>query len=624
MKSAFVRSFSFRNFLLAWSLVLTISPFGGAIAQSPPVTGWPHLKYAIYFTSTDVDSLLADPNQFKKTMEYFAPVKPVHVYLEGAGRGEINVALLKRTAERFREMGIRVSGAMVPTGQRGPSVYNNLRDMAALEKRMRSLAQVFDDIILDDWLFTTATDAKSVEDRGSRSWADYRTKLIVEQAKKHIIDPAKEVNPKIKVIIKYPNWYEGHRDNGYDVYLEDQLFDKMAVGIETRNRMVHDQHIPIYSGYIFQRWWPGVDPGKWVGSWLDNYDMKGDANDYNAQIWQAVLAQTPEVILWCAGQLYSTNPSSDVYPPFVDQLPKFDKVAGLIKGTPRGVPIYLPYGSTGEYNIFGYLGMAGIPQTPVSKFPTEGKNAIFTLHSSSESSTGPDTMLAEKMLDRLRSGKDVFMTWGLWRKLRNTEFKNTLNLVDAGGSVTSDQFRIRQGWFRQDMVKGNKPITFTRIETTTWPYVRDVAVDRDDYDYGVLLHVQYLSGNIYVLNMPDNSYDLLRLPAQALNTIRRAFDQELGVELDGPGGVGMYLYGGDSTETHPTPAQYVLYNMSDEEAPMTLRFIRKAATSGWKELVSGDELHAKQDTTFARFGGPKITDISISVKPFQIAIIQAP
>src|SRR5271169_2009167 len=131
MKSAFVRCLSFRNFLLACNLVLTIASFDRAIAQSPPGTGWPHIKYAIYFTSTDVDSLLADPNQFKKTMEYFAPVKPVHVYLEGTGRGEINVALLKRTAERFREMGIRVSGAMVPTGQRGPSVYNNPRDMAA-------------------------------------------------------------------------------------------------------------------------------------------------------------------------------------------------------------------------------------------------------------------------------------------------------------------------------------------------------------------------------------------------------------------------------------------------------------------------------------------------------------
>lgn len=52
--------------------------------------------------------------------------------------------------------------------------------------------------------------------------------------------------------------------------------------------------------------------------------MKGDAKDYIAQVWQAIFAQSPEIILWCAGQLYRTNPSSDVYPDFIKMLPEFD------------------------------------------------------------------------------------------------------------------------------------------------------------------------------------------------------------------------------------------------------------------------------------------------------------
>jgi hypothetical protein len=491
-----------------------------------------------------------------------------------------------------------------------------MKDMAALEKRMRSLAQIFDDIILDDWLFTTAVDAKSVEDRGTQSWADYRTKLILTQSKKYIIDPAKEVNPNVQITIKYPNWYEGHRDNGYDVYYETRLFDHMAVGIETRNRMVHDQHIPIYSGYVFQKWWPSVEPKKWVGSWLDNYDMKGDSNDYIAQVWQAVLAQTPEIILWCGGQLYPTNPSSDVYRHFVKMLPEFDRVAGMIKGESRGIPMYLPYGSTGEYNIFAYLGMAGIPIAPVAQFPIESKNAIFTLNSISEGSLKPDTLFAQKLLGRLRDGKDVFMTWGLWKKLRNTEFKNTLNLIPGTeGSVTSDQFRLREGWWRQEMIKSEKPFTFPKIATTTWPYVRDVAVERDDYDYGVLFHVRYLQGNIYILNMPDNSYDLLRLPAKALNIIRRAFNDDLKVELNGPGGVGFYLFDNN---------HYVLYNMSDETASMKLRSIQKMSKGPWKELVRGENLSVTLDTMYVRFGAPVITDVPITIKPFEIAVVQVP
>jgi len=290
-------------------------------------------------------------------------------------------------------------------------------------------------------------------------------------------------------------------------------------------------------------------------------------------------------------------------------LQEFDHVAGLLNSPARGVPIYLPYGSTGEYNVFGYLGMAGIPLTPVAQFPAESQNAIFTLHSLR------DPKLADQMLARLRDGKDLFMTWKLWKQLQNSEFKNTLNLVDQGGSVASDQFRLRQGWFQQELVKTNRAFTFPRIETTTWPYVRDVAVVRDDYDFGVLLDVQYLKGKIYILNMPENSYDLLHLPAQALNMIRRAFAKELGVELDGPGGVGMYLFG---------EKQYVLYNMSDETAPMTLTFGRKVPTSGWRELVSNKELSAKQDTSFVRFGGPTISTVSLGLKPFEIAVVQAP
>lgn len=322
--------------------------------NSATVTRWQHLKYAIFFTSGDVERLLANSTQFQKTMDYFGPVKPERVYLDGAGRnGKVNVPLLQKIAGRFHALGIEADGAMVPTSPRfGPSTYNNPEDLASLKERMQGLAKVFDKIILDDWLFTNAADPKSVADRGKMSWSEYRTKLLLQQSKKYIIDPAKEVNPKVEIIIKYPNWYEGFGENGYDVYHETHQFDKMAVGIETRDPENQHQHIPIYSGYIFQEWYSSVDPSKWVGAWLDNYDMSGEYNDYNAQVWQAVFAKSPEIILWCAGQLWPTNPSSDVYPHFTAMLSEFDRVAGMLNGAARGVPIYLPYRTQRVNTIF--------------------------------------------------------------------------------------------------------------------------------------------------------------------------------------------------------------------------------------------------------------------------------
>ncbi len=587
--------------------------------QTDNAHGWSHLKYAIFFTSYDVQNLLADPAQFKKTMEYFAPIKPQRVYIDGVGRdGKVDVPLLKQIADRFRAMGIQPEGAMVPTSLRGgPSVYNNPEDLAQLKERMHGLAQVFNKIILDDWLFTNGTDPKSVADRGNMTWAEYRTKLLLEQSKKYIIDPAKEVNPKVQVIIKFPNWYEGFGENGYDVKDEVKQFDKMAIGIETRVPETQHQHIPIYTGYFLQKWESSADPSKWVGSWLDNYKMAGQSDDYNAQVWQAVLARTPEVILWCAGQLWPTNPSSNVYPDFVSQLPEFNRVAGLLKGEARGVPTYMPFGSRGEYNIAGYLGMAGIPLDPVTTFPTESQNAIFCLNSAQ------DPNLASELIARLNAGKDIFITYGLWKKLaaEGSEFKNVLSLLPYSGQVSSPRFGLMEG-FGEKLVQADRSFTFPGIEPTTWPETRDVTLSREDYDFAVLMRIPYLNGTIYILNMPSDSYDLLELPTEVLNAIRQPFAKELGVQLDGAGHVGMYLFGKD---------QYVLYNMSSRIEPVSLKFMKAVPESGWKELVRGEQVKVNVDSTFARFHGgsprfhgPVISNVSLTLQPYEITIVQAP
>lgn len=595
---------------------LTVLLFGAvpALAQSTAgnSNGWAHLKYSIFFTSYDVHQLLADPAEFKKTMDYFAPIKPERVYIDGVGHdGKVDVPLMKEIAARFRAMGIQPDGAMVPTSiHGGTSVYNNSEDLAQLKERMQGLAQVFDNIILDDWLFTTATDPKSVADRGSMSWAEYRTKLILEQSKKYIIDPAKEVNPKVRVIVKFPNWYEGFAENGYDVFNEVKQFDKLAIGIETRVPERQHQHIPVYTGYFLQKWESSADPKKWVGSWLDNYEMVGESNYYNAQVWQAVLARTPEIIIWCAGQLWPANPSSNVYPDFVEKLPEFDRVAGLLKGEDRGVPIYMPFGSTGEYNIAGYFGMAGIPLDPVASFPRESRNAIFCLNSAKDSN------LAGELIARLNDGKDVFMTFGLWKRLarEGTEFKNVLSLVHYNGQVSSSKFSLLEG-YRDRTVEAEREFTFPGVEATTWPETRDVTLSREDYDFSVLMRIPYLNGTIYILNMPGNFYDLLELPVDVLDRIRQPFAKELGVQLSGPGHVGMYLFG---------EKQYVLYNMSGKTAPVSLKFYNSVPESGWQELVRGEQIRVNVDSSFTRFRGPVISNVSLTLQPYEITVVQKP
>ena len=340
---------------------LTLMPILLRADPSAPGARWAHIKTALFCTSKDVDQLLTRPEDRKATLAYFAPLRLSKVYLEDAKGEPGDIALLREIAADLKAQGLEVSGAVVPAADHGPLCYNDPKDMAMLEGRVRVLAQVFDEIIVDDWLFTTCTCAKCLADRGNDSWADYRSRLVAEQSKLHLIDVARQVRPGIRVIIKYPNWYEGHRQHGYDVARQTPQFDGVSVGIETRQRATHDQHIPIYSGYVFQQWIGGDAGPKWRSAWLDNYEMQGADNDFVAQVWQAVLARAPEIIFWCAGGLHPPTPSAANYPHLVELMPEFDRLAGMIDGPARGIPIHLPLGAVGEYNVFGYLGMIGLP-----------------------------------------------------------------------------------------------------------------------------------------------------------------------------------------------------------------------------------------------------------------------
>ena len=579
---------------------------------SAPNARWTHLQTALYCTGNDVAQLLTKPEDRKAALAYFAPLRISKVYLQDDRGEQSSLATYREIVADLKAQGLEVSGAVVPAGEKGPLCYNDPKDMAALEARVRVLAQVFDEIIVDDWLFTTCTCAKCLAGRGNESWADYRSRLVSEQSKKHLIDIAKQVSPRVRVIIKYPNWYEGHRRNGYDVARQSPQFDGVSVGIETRQRATHDQHIPIYSGYVFQKWIGGDAGAKWRSAWLDNYDMQGADNDYLAEVWQAVLAQTPEIIFWCAGVLHPPAPAAANYPALAKMMPEFDRLAGLLHGPARGIAIHLPLGSVGEYNVFGYLGMIGLPMAPRTTFPADTKTAIFTQHSLR------DPRLAEELLARIRTGKEVFLTWPLLQSLKDSEVGRAFNVIGQGGSVTSATFRVRENLWDAKPVEAGRPFAFPKIETSTWPYVREVALLREDADFGVLLKSPYLEGSIDVLNLPENTYDLLRLPEPVLNAIRRCFFEELGVRLVGPGGVALYPFG---------DRQYVLYNMNDGPAKLALRFPVGAPTRVWKERMHDLPLTTTAVEVLAFEAGKEPakqneTELGLTLGSFDIAVIE--
>jgi hypothetical protein len=60
---------------------------------------------------------------------------------------------------------------------------------------------------------------------------------------------AKAVNPKVDIIIKYPNWYEHFQGNGYDLAEQPRIFDAIYTGTETRDPVETDQNLQQYESY---------------------------------------------------------------------------------------------------------------------------------------------------------------------------------------------------------------------------------------------------------------------------------------------------------------------------------------------------------------------------------------
>jgi hypothetical protein len=130
--------------------------------------------------------------------------------------------------------------------------------------------------------------------------------------------------------------------------------------------------------------------------------------------------------------------------------------------------------------------------------------------------------------------------------------------------------------------------------------------------------VKYLNANLYVLNMPENSYDLQRLPPAVLNKIRGAFNKELGVQLMGPGGVSFYAFGS---------GQFVLYNINEESARVALSFDKAVPSAGWQELMHGKSLavtEIKPPREMERHWQFVRSEVSLTLQPFEIAVVQAP
>ena len=108
---------------------------------------------------------------------------------------------------------------------------------------------------------------------------------------------------------------------------------------------------------------------------------------------------------------------------------------------------------------------------------------------------------------------------------------------------------------------------------------------REDGDFPVLIRTKYLNGNVYILNVPENSYDLFRLPEEILNAIREIFLSSIDVCLNGNSKIGLYVFEDNL---------YVIYNMNSLKAKASLKMTAESSGKKFQELLKGKKIRIRK------------------------------
>jgi len=378
------------------------------------------LRIATLFTAQNVEDFLSDREGLERAVSWCKATGVTHVFLESyrsrcfAGRN-----VLEKARGYFLSEGFAVSGCVTTTqvgksstGWDPISCYTSEKTQQELQCIFEYAASMFDEIMIDDFLFTDCECEECIKARGDLSWAAYRTDLMTRLSYERILKPARAVNPNVRIIIKYPQWYDSFHKRGYDVLRQTKAFDRIWAGTETRDYDdVRWGGTPQYEAYYNMRWLSSIGGSKTGGGWFDPYGTT--ENTYVEQARQTVLGDAREMLLFCYGSLLENTGPANVSK-LRNEMAGLFQLAEIGRGRSiRGIAAPKPAGSDAydEAYVFDFAGMLGLPLVPAAGIDTDAECAFFSLHALGE----PD--FGDKLTTMLEAGKPVLMTDGLRQRL---------------------------------------------------------------------------------------------------------------------------------------------------------------------------------------------------------------
>ncbi len=392
-----------------------------ALLLSFPLRAQEPLAVSVYATAGGVLRWLVPGDQRVKAEAALRRLKANRVFLEGR-RGDEYVApgQLRELRDWFRARGFSVTGAIATVpgktfGARQSEGYSWLNweapeTRSAITRFFTENAQVFDEIIVDDFYCTADASPASQSARGARAWSEYRRDLLVSLIEPLMLRPARAANPKVRLIIKFPQWYDRFHFYGYDPPRMSALFDRVWVGTEVRNpdtpRMGFVQPT---EGFINFMWISSIAGAKVHGAWFDHIESTGW--NFVDQAFQSVLAGARELTLFHLGDLMEPHPGDAL---LERELPELADLSARVRGLERrGVAFYKPPSSDAAENqyLMDYLAVIGIPVLPASTYPAAARSVILGLQAAA------DIGLPAKVRAHLNRGATLALTPALLRRL---------------------------------------------------------------------------------------------------------------------------------------------------------------------------------------------------------------
>lgn len=596
--------------ILAFSLLCL--PLMTKAADPGKKGNYDNFKVSIYTRAYEVQNM-TDPAWLDSTWNIISSqMKVDKIYLET--HRDLNIVKaddMKRIIKFFKDRGIEVAGGITYTISEANNFqtfcYKNPEERAKAKEIIELTASLFDEIILDDFFFTDCKCDYCVEAKGNRTWTDYRLELMDDAAMNVILGPAKKVNKNVKVVIKYPNWYDHFPALGFDLDFGPKHFDGIYTGTETRDAVRSNQHLQPYESYLIWRYFDNLNPGHNGGGWVDTGGMRY-MERYAEQLWLTVFAKAPEMTFFDYRQMLGGLRSSyrgpwqdaggtsfnydemmkpvningkEVTPTTMARaagytMEQVDRTIGLL-GNPIGVKSYKPYQSTGEEFLQNYFGMIGIPMDIVPEFPTDANMVILT----EQAKADPD--IIKKMDKHLRSGKDITITAGFLRAMQGKGIESIVDLE------YTDRKALVSGFMTGgQIVNVSKPILMQQVMYKTNDSWEIVSGMDSGLGWPLLHRDAYSKGNVYLLVVPDNFADLYNLPVQVLNSIRQNLTQRaVPVRIQGPANVSLFVYDNNT---------FIVESFSDEDVDITAL----CQSEGLKDLLSGEEMSGSRVMSWGR------------------------